>query len=68
MANKALAKRQKLTIRVEPASRSLKPRNPFAVAAKQRTAGVRRQTTAAERQVQNLLAKKRLAEPGDDST
>jgi hypothetical protein len=63
MANKALAKRQKLTIRVEPASRSLKPRNPFAVAAKQRAAGVHRKSASAERQTQNLLAKKRTSEP-----
>ncbi len=66
MANKALAKRQKMTIRVEPSSRSLKPRNPFAVAAKQRAAGAHRKTASAERQAQNLLAKKRLSEPDKD--
>lgn len=63
MANKALAKRQKMTIRVEPSSRNLKPRNPVAVAAKQRAAGPHRKSVSAERQAQNLQVKKRLAEP-----
>jgi hypothetical protein len=66
MANKALAKRQKLTLRVEPSSGTLKPRNPFAVAAKQRAAGVHRKTTAAQRQAENLRAKNRLSEPDTD--
>lgn len=63
MANKALAKRQKMTIRVEPLPRSLKPRNPVAVAAKQRAAGAHRKSASAQRQAQNLLAKKRMSEP-----
>jgi hypothetical protein len=66
MANKALAKRQKMTIRVEPTPKTLKPRNPFAVAAKQRAAGAHRKSASAERQAQNLLAKKRTPEPDSD--
>jgi hypothetical protein len=66
MANKALAKRQKMTVRVEPAPRTLKPRNPVAVAAKQRAAGSHRKSASAVRQAQNLLAKKRIAEPGPE--
>ncbi|TFW13571.1 hypothetical protein [Duganella callida] len=37
MANKALATRQKMTMRVEPSQKA--PRNPVAVAAKQRSGG-----------------------------
>lgn len=37
MANKALATRQKMTMRVEPSQKP--PRNPVAVAAKQRAGG-----------------------------
>lgn len=66
MANKALAKRQKMTIRVEPTRGALKPRNPVAVAAKQRAAGAHRKSVSAERKAQNLLAKKRMSEPGGD--
>ncbi|MDQ9169088.1 hypothetical protein Q8A64_01555 [Oxalobacteraceae bacterium R-40] len=66
MANKALAKRQKMTIRVEPAPRSLKPRNPVAVAAKQRAAGSHRKSASAVRQAQNLLAKKRVSDTGSE--
>jgi hypothetical protein len=36
MANKALSKRQKLTFRVEPSQKTLKPRNPLQATAKQR--------------------------------
>lgn len=63
MANKALAKRQKLTIRVEPSQRALKPRNPLALAAKQRVAGSHRKTNAAQRQLQQRLLKKVIGEP-----
>lgn len=65
MANKALAKRQKLTIRVEPSQRPLKPRNPLALAAKQRVAGSHRKTNAAQRLLQQQLLKKALGEPED---
>jgi len=36
MANKALAKRQKMTIRVEPSQRPLKGRNPAVAGVKQK--------------------------------
>lgn len=55
MANKALATRQKMQFRVEP---SQKPRNPVAVAAKQRRAGLHVKSASAERQAgQRALAK-----------
>lgn len=50
MANKALAKRQKLSFRVEPSQRPLKPRNPVAVPAKQRAAGPHGKSRSANRQ------------------
>jgi len=65
MANKALAKRQKMTIRVEPSQKALKPRNPFAVAAKQRAAGSHQQSASGQRQLhQRLLSK--LIDDSDD--
>jgi hypothetical protein len=64
MANKALAKRQKLAFRIEPSQKSMKPRNPVAIAAKQRTAaGPHRKTASAQRQVQQRSLKKLLTEP-----
>ena len=60
MANKALAKRQKLVIRVEPSQRALKPRNPIALAAKQRVAGAHRKSSSSERQLHERLLKKAL--------
>ncbi|SNS18511.1 hypothetical protein SAMN06265795_101415 [Noviherbaspirillum humi] len=54
MANKALSKRQKLMIRNEPA-RALKPRNPIAVAARQRAAGAHQKSASGERQLQQKL-------------
>lgn len=65
MANKALSKRQKLTIRVEPSQRALKPRNPIALAAKQRVAGTHEKTNSTQRQLQQRLLKKVLGEPQD---
>lgn len=63
MANKALATRQKMTIRLEPSQKIAKPRNPVAVAAKQRAAGAHGQTASAKRRVANVLVKKMLLEP-----
>jgi hypothetical protein len=60
MANKELAKRQKLVIRVEPSQRALKPRNPVALPAKQRVAGPHKKTVSAQRQLQERLLKKVL--------
>lgn len=65
MANKALSKRQKMTIRVEPSQKALKPRNPIALAAKQRVAGAHRTTASAQRQLQQRLLKKVIGESGD---
>lgn len=50
MADKALAKRQKLSFRIEPSQKALKPRNPVAVPAKQRAAGPHVKTKSAKRQ------------------
>lgn len=66
MANKALAKRQKMTIRVEPSQRALKPRNPIALAAKQRVAGSHRKGAATERQLHERLLKKVLGGSSED--
>ncbi len=66
MANKSLAKRQKLSFRIEPSQRSLKPRNPIAVAAKQRAAGPHRKTTSANRQAKKReLIRQLLQKNGD---
>ncbi|MFP5392014.1 MAG: hypothetical protein ACLGI6_10810 [Gammaproteobacteria bacterium] len=56
MANKALATRQKMRLRVEPSQNFGKPRNPVAVAAKLRAAGPHAKNTAQER----LAAKRAL--------
>jgi len=58
MANKALATRQKMTMRVEPSQKP--PRNPVALAAKQRQggAGAHAKPHATERHAaKQLLAK-----------
>ncbi|TFW04844.1 hypothetical protein E4K72_12135 [Oxalobacteraceae bacterium OM1] len=60
MANKALSKRQKLMIRNEPARIQTKPRNPFAVAAKQRAAGAHRKNVSAERHILDRLLQRAL--------
>ena len=65
MANKALSKRQKLTIRVEPSQRALKPRNPIALAAKQRVAGSHRKSDSTARQLHERLLKKSLGDPDE---
>jgi hypothetical protein len=56
MANKALATRQKMRVRVEPSQQFGKPRNPVAVAARLRAAGPHAKNTAQER----LAAKRAL--------
>jgi hypothetical protein len=63
MANKGLAKRQKLTIRVEPSQRALKPRNPLVVPARQRSAGPHQKSVSAVRQGQKRALKKVLGDP-----
>lgn len=56
MANKALATRQRMMLRVAPAP--LKPRNPFAGFAKQRAAGSHTKPVASERQAAKQALKK----------
>jgi hypothetical protein len=66
MANKTLGTRQKRSFRIEPSQKGLKPRNPVAVAAKQRAAGPHKKTASAVRQVQKRSLKKNLIEPDND--
>jgi hypothetical protein len=63
MANKALSKRQKMMLRSQPLKAAVKPRNPVAIAAKQRAAGTHQKSTSAARQLQNRLLKKVLTDP-----
>jgi len=65
MANKTLAKRQKLTISIEPSQQALKPRNHVALAAKQRIGGSHQKSVSAKRQIQRLQLKKKLATPDE---
>ena len=66
MANKALAKRQKLSFRVEPSQRPLKPRNPVAVPAKQRAAGPHRKSKSANRQAKKRDLIRQLLQKNDN--
>ncbi len=50
MANKALATRQKMRLRIEPSQQALKPRNPIAALAKARSAGAHAKPLSSERQ------------------
>jgi len=65
MANKALATRQKMRLRVQPAP-PLKPRNPFAGFAKARVAGAHEKSTGAERLEAKRALKKTRLEPEDE--
>jgi hypothetical protein len=65
MANKALATRQRMMLRVEPVP-PLKPRNPFAGFAKQRAAGSHAKPVATERQAAKRALKKVKLEPEDE--
>jgi len=65
MANKALATRQKMRLRVEP-SPPVKPRNPFAGFAKARAAGPHAKPTASERLAAKRALKKARLEPDED--
>ena len=67
MANKALAKRQKLSFRVEPSQRPLKPRNPVAVPAKQRAAGPHRKSRSANRQSKKRELVRMLLQRSDET-
>ena len=66
MANKALATRQKMRLRVEPAP-PLKPRNPFAGFAKARAAGSHEKPTASQRLEAKRALKKAPLVADDES-
>jgi hypothetical protein len=66
MANKALATRQKMRLRVEPSSQLGKPRNPFAALAKGRAAGAHAKPLASERQAAKRALKKTRIEPEEE--
>jgi hypothetical protein len=65
MANKALATRQKMRLRVEPTP-PVKPRNPFAALAKNRSAGAHAKPLSSERLAAKRALKKAKLEPGDE--
>jgi hypothetical protein len=58
MANKSLATRQKMRLRVEPSQVFVKPRNPLAGLAKSRSAGPHRKSESAERGAAKRALKK----------
>jgi hypothetical protein len=64
VANKGLATRQKMRLRVAP-STPLKPRNPFAGFAKQRAAGSHDKPLSSERQAAKRALKKVKLEPDE---
>ena len=67
MANKALATRQKMQIRVEPSQQFSKPRNPVAAAAKQRAVGAHAKSHGQERQLAKMALKKVKLKTDEDS-
>lgn len=68
MANKALAKRQKMVIRTEPSQKALKARNPVALSAKQRVATQPSATTAPALPLYQRLLKKAAGKAGEDQS
>ena len=58
MANKALATRQKMRLRIEPSQQFGKPRNPIAALAKARAAGPHAKPVSSERQEAKRVLKK----------
>ncbi|KQV55533.1 MULTISPECIES: hypothetical protein [unclassified Duganella] len=67
MANKQLATRQKMRMRIEPSQNFGKPRNPIAALAKARAAGPHdKNRTTAERQSARKLIGKKLAGSDDE--
>jgi hypothetical protein len=65
MANKALATRQKMMLKLAPSQQLRKPRNPLAVAAKLRAAGPHAKGPAQERAAAKRALKKARLEPED---
>ncbi|HJV50527.1 MAG TPA: hypothetical protein VJ652_03660 [Noviherbaspirillum sp.] len=66
MANKALATRQKLMIRVEPSQKALKARNPVAPDARQRYTESQHKSTLKGKSLQQKLLKKIDSGEGGD--
>jgi hypothetical protein len=66
MANKALATRQKMRLRIEPSQQFGKPRNPLAVAARQRVAGPHVKSKSAQRQADKRALEKAKLKNSDD--
>ncbi|MFL6675504.1 MAG: hypothetical protein ACJ8LG_19685 [Massilia sp.] len=66
MANKALATRQKMRLRIEPSQNFGKPRNPIAALAKARSAGAHAKPLSSERQAAKRALKKAKLEPDDE--
>jgi hypothetical protein len=64
MANKALSKRQKLTIRVEPSQKALKARNPAVPPAGQRVSAQRRSGGSVPPSLQQQRLKKLAGNSG----
>ena len=65
MADEARKKRQKAATSLEPVRRAGKPRNPIALAARQRVAGPHRKGASGQRQLQQRLLRK-LGVSGDE--
>jgi hypothetical protein len=66
MANKALATRQKMRLRIEPSQAFGKPRNPIAALAKARVAGAHAKPVSSERQAAKRALKKVRLEPEEE--
>ncbi len=67
MANKALATRQKMRLRVEPSQQFGKPRNPLAALAKARSGGPHAKPLSSERQdAKRQLKKVKLTADEDE--
>lgn len=66
MANKALAKRQKLTLRIEPSQKTR--RNPVAPAARKRAAGLHRKNVSGERQALERLLRRKVTDEQSEPT
>lgn len=67
MANKALATRQKMRLRLEPSQSFGKPRNPLAALAKARSAGPHAKPLSSERQdAKRQLKKVKLTADEDE--
>ncbi|WP_159628190.1 hypothetical protein [Massilia puerhi] len=66
MANKALATRQKMRLRIEPSQQFGKPRNPIAALAKARAAGPHAKPASSERHEAKRVLKKVRLVVGED--